>query len=725
VLASPTNSPSLNPTSIPSNNPTTQYLPVIVQPITNYTNGPRLSCPTPCPVITIYGEPYYTPDVINTSFVNFPNATTPYPDNTYPLTYKTLFLVNDVICLGQPTWDIYFGNLTGLPCSDIIVSKSQSTVFDNINNVATVTGIYVTGSGSFTNMPKLQEITVTASYGSSVGFGNLPVLRKINLIGLSNNTIVIAIINCSSLPYATFPLYNFPVISTNNGNLMGITLNGLSGLDMSDNAAFERLDIINRTAILNATYDINTRSERFLNSRPNCFGTVNNTYLIDECLPVNGAPGRNETECNVPIAHKCLTNLYYNESCWLTEWIVPTFNLTTNAKDCSFDSNHWFNVTTLYVLNGDIIIPARIKANNTIYINSVSPSKNPSKNPTQPSKSPSNNPTNNPTNPSSSPTNNPSRNPTTGSPTNNPTNPTTSPTNNPSRNPTNNPSRNPSRNPSKNPTKVPTNKPSKNPTTNAPTTIEFCNVYGGAAVRSLFGIRCSICNYNGYVLNGVCVCYSKLLNPFQSCEFISPEPLGRRLSTTRRSSRQLSTVSTSITKTSVKCICPFDNVNGYYKQNNIQHQFGKPNPPICDQCVVESLGPKPLENPGGSFTKACTIYGSFDPNYANTTTSWRACSNHGFWGGSSCNCNKGWRLGNDLETFNSSIIIKSCNVCDYNYGPLVQANALGAPYCNKVFTPDDHGVPKECGGKGVYLYGRCECYHGYILSVFENVNTCL
>jgi hypothetical protein len=453
-------------TSSPTNSPTVwPYLPVIVQPITNYTNSPRLACPTPCPVTVSFNDPEYTPsiDMVNTSYINYVNATVTYPDYTFPLIYNVLTLFDDVICLPpvNPAWGILYTNLTGLPCSGISFSNTVYTVLDKIYNVSIIENIQVMFLGSFTYIPQLQEISVTVPSGilgfGYMGFAFLPVLRKVNLVALSDINVVV--LNCDSLPYFNFPLYNFQIESSYNGNLMGISVKNLNGITITDNAAFERLDVINRTSIQPGTYTINTRSERFGNSRPNCVGALNETYFIDECLPVNDAPGRNETECPQPIAHKCLTNLYYNESCWLSEWIVPVFNLTTNIKDCSFDSNHWFNVTTLYVLNTGIIIPARVRANNTIYINSVSPSKNPSRNPTRPTNSPSLNPSLNPTQPTNLPSKNPTLNPTqpTNSPSNNPTLNPTQPTNSPTNNPTLNPTTtSPSISPT-NPSKMPTN----------------------------------------------------------------------------------------------------------------------------------------------------------------------------------------------------------------------------------------------------------------------------
>jgi hypothetical protein len=155
------------------------------------------------------------------------------------------------------------------------------------------------------------------------------------------------------------------------------------------------------------------------------------------------------------------------------------------------------------------------------------------------------------------------------------------------------------------------------------------------------------------------------------------------------------------------------------------HQFGKPNPPVCDQCAVDSYGPKPGTTEIGSVSVPCTEWGSFDPNFANTTLEWRSCANHGTWNGTACNCNKGWTLGEELLGIFTPVRV--CNTCNVNFGPLVVPFGEGntAPYCWKVFTPDDNGIPSECGGRGVYQFGICNCFTGYTLTTFENVQTCL
>jgi hypothetical protein len=164
-------------------------------------------------------------------------------------------------------------------------------------------------------------------------------------------------------------------------------------------------------------------------------------------------------------------------------------------------------------------------------------------------------------------------------------------------------------------------------------------------------------------------------------------------------------------------------VLGYFKPIMQTHQWGTINPPICDQCVVEALGPKPLANPAGAYDNPCTIFGGADPNFANVTLAWQPCSRHGTWNGTACVCNTGWQLGNPLETFNSSIIIKTCDTCAVNWGPLVVANQ-GGPFCNRVYTPGTNGEAQECGGKGTYVNGQCNCFYTYTLIPYENVYTC-
>lgn len=214
------------------------------------------------------------------------------------------------------------------------------------------------------------------------------------------------------------------------------------------------------------------------------------------------------------------------------------------------------------------------------------------------------------------------------------------------------------------------------------------------------------------------MCYSKFLNPFENCIF--------RKETEERRRRALSISEAVIVKrTSVKCLCPFDNINGFYKDvSGVSHQFSRPNPPICNQCIVEAYGYKPLENPSGSFTKPCTIWGSFDPNYANLTLAWRPCADHGQWNGTACNCNKGWALGDAMEGKDATEEVYVCNVCAVPFGPLVLSNAAGAPFCTKIYSPNEYGVPQECGGKGLYLYGSCQCQHGYNLIAYEGYYTC-
>lgn len=236
-------------------------------------------------------------------------------------------------------------------------------------------------------------------------------------------------------------------------------------------------------------------------------------------------------------------------------------------------------------------------------------------------------------------------------------------------------------------------------------------------VHSRFGVRCDVCSNNGFVSNTTCVCYSRWLDPSERCVFRNSDAEGSRR-------RRLTTSVTKI-KTSLNCNCSFNSETGYFKQDLPPHQFGKPNPPVCDQCAAESYGPKPGSTEIGAASVSCTQWGDFDPNFANKTLEWRACANHGTWNGTACNCNQGWTLGDPIRGLTDSDVVRVCNKCAVNYGPLVIPNAVGAPYCWKVFTPNENGVPSECGGHGVFQYNICNCFSGYTLTAFENVFTCL
>lgn len=117
------------------------------------------------------------------------------------------------------------------------------------------------------------------------------------------------------------------------------------------------------------------------------------------------------------------------------------------------------------------------------------------------------------------------------------------------------------------------------------------------------------------------------------------------------------------------------------------------------------------------------MYGNYDPNYANITLAWRPCSEHGTWNGTACVCNTGWQLGPELETWNSSIVIKSCDLCAQNWGPSVVANK-GGPWCNRIYTPGSNGQPQECGGHGTYTNQICNCFYTYSLIPYQDVMTC-
>lgn len=420
------------------------YLPVVVQPITNYTNAPALACPTACPVTNYGGSAINDPEWLQTSYVNvttfrkYPNATEDYyPNGTHVANSSSLTLQNNVMCFAQPSINIWWQNLTGPACDTISKNQIISFYADQVSGVASLENISVFTAIILSNMAQLQAIAITFLDVVAFTIANLPVLREIQL-SAPYGVGYVTIANCSSLPY--FNATNYSVLLTGidtSGNIMGVLVRGFGiVLSLDRLAAFERLDVYNTTDV-GGTILMDTKSERFLNSRPNCAGDFsgNVSYFISYCLPVDGAPGRDPLECPQPIAERCASNLYYNASCWLSEWNVTTFNISSPGvvKDCVFDANHWFNVTTLYVYDESIVLPRRIRYTNVVYLNTLTPTSNPSINPTSnPSKNPSINPT---SNPSKNPTSNPSKNPTVN-PSLNPTMPTFSPSVNPSRNPT-------------------------------------------------------------------------------------------------------------------------------------------------------------------------------------------------------------------------------------------------------------------------------------------------
>lgn len=407
------------------------FLPVIIQPITNYTNSPALPCPTSCPVELLSGNA--TEDILffaNTTFRRYPNATDFYLNGTQITNSSVLALLSDDICYAQPTYMLLLNNLSSMPCNTIKRRDIEYLTFTNVSGLASLNETSVFNV-AFYNMPHLQEIDVTLLSHSEDTEGifyldNLEVLRTIRLTLLGGRT-NIQMTLCPSVQYfnyTTTVIYgvNFQA----NNNLMGVVLKeiGFGGFGVSFSAAFERIDISNRTINNASGVAMDTKSERFLNSRPNCVGdfTGNASYFIEYCLPVQNAPPRNPDECTQPIVERCISSLYYNESCWIPEWNVTTFNITSpvTVKDCVFDANHWFNVSTLYLYDASIALPTRVRAQTIVYLNTLAPTKNPSKSPSK--------------NPTMAPSNNPSLNPTPA--------------------PSNNPSRNPSKNPSRNPTNV-------------------------------------------------------------------------------------------------------------------------------------------------------------------------------------------------------------------------------------------------------------------------------
>lgn len=362
------------------------FLPVVVQPITNYTNAAPLPCPTACPVTNYSGSAIDDPDWTYPTFINvttfrkYPNATGDfYQNGTAVRNSSSLTLQNNVMCFAQPSISLWLYNLTALPCSTIQRKQTLSLFSESVSGVATLNDTEVFNAINLASMPHLQQIDATFLNYGALTLSDLPVLRTINLQPSSNGLGLAIISNCSSFPYFNASAYSVAVLyADQNNNLMGVLLKGLgTAMNLENSAAFERFDIANTTDT-GGSISIDTKSERFLNSRPNCVGvfTGNVTFFVQYCLPVQNAPPRNPTECPQPIAERCASSEFYNASCWIPEWNVSVFNITTPGtvvKDCVFDANHWFNVSTLYVYDTSIVLPARIQYGTIVYLNTLSP----------------------------------------------------------------------------------------------------------------------------------------------------------------------------------------------------------------------------------------------------------------------------------------------------------------------------------------------------------------
>ena len=603
-----------------------------------------------------------------------------YPNGTEFATNTTsvLYLLNDVICNTQPTYGYRASNLTGLPCSAI--SRRELNVFQMavVDGVATLNET----SANFVilfNLPKLRVANITVY--DALELNSLDALTQVNL-GLDSRVNIITLAYLEALPYITHTIREIQwLLASYCENLMGISLLWVNDLYIQNTPAFERFDIVNTSAINGSLY-INTRSERFLNSRPLCRGVFTSENFTQYCLPVDNAPSRDQVECRRPIVTKCTSYSLttYNSSCWVPSWNVTTFNISTNVgivSDCVFDANHWFDVETLYVYDASIVLPSRIRAQSIVYLNTQTPTRNPT---------------------------------TTESPTKNPTN-------------------NPTKSPTPTPTNSPTRIPSKNPTGICST--GHCNQFSCGCVKSIKGVRCTECNHAGYLDSvGKCVCYSRLLNPAKNCLPSDGELTDRRLRRILR--RSLGSNDNTLIKTKVECSCHFDSIDGFYKPLNFtktKHKFGSINPPVCDTCITESYGPLPGTIPVGSKTKACTEWGGPDVNFLPNDATWKTCGGHGRWTGTMCECFKGWTLGNRIVGGGKtpSEIVKICNTCNDNYGPMPGGgDDVTPPYCSKVMTINPlTRIREECGGGGLYIEGICYCLNGYTRTQFENVITCI
>lgn len=640
-------------------------LPVETYPIVDFSNmsiAPK-ACPTACPIEYFDGNVVmFESTQLNSTTHVFPNSTgDSYPNGTQLLTPSILYS-NNTPCFYQPNYGYFTLLMESLPCSEIKRINLNKILLFGISNLV---HLNETSANNLTLVYLVLLQTMEVTVYSNLYLFVLPALETITF-GEDTTMTSVDFSYVGPLGYFNFTrnkLTRAHFFSA--GLLMNIALNATSHLHLEDVPAFERLDFITPPSS-DAVLYINTRSERFLNSRPLCKGnfTGNVTFFNDNCLPVDDAPPRISGDCVRPMTTKCTSSLVYDEDCWIPQWSVDNFTILSFGviKDCVFDVNHWFDVDKLYVMNPDAELPPRIRATTIFYIN------------------------------------------------------TTSPTNFPSVNPSKNPSKNPSQNPTKNPTKSPTRQPSKNPT--GVCSPGNCNQFECGCVKSENGVRCTECNHAGYLLaTGKCKCYGRLLNANKNCLPYDGELTDRRIR------RRLTTA--TLTKTKVNCNCHYDSFNGFFKPiSNTKHKFGSPNPPVCDSCITENYGPLPGTIPVGSKTKACTEWGGPDVNFLPNDASWRTCGGHGTWIGNACRCWKGWTLGARIVGKTSDEIIKICNTCNDNFGPFPGSD--NAPYCNKVMTINPlTKMREECGGGGFYIEGNCQCVSGYVSSLVENVHTCL
>jgi hypothetical protein len=239
----------------------------------------------------------------------------------------------------------------------------------------------------------------------------------------------------------------------------------------------------------------------------------------------------------------------------------------------------------------------------------------------------------------------------------------------------------------------------------------------GACVPSGFGRLCTECNERGYVTDEQrCACYSNQLDPSLLC----------RANSLNTRELYVNVTTSDVTKTKTSCVSYQSTTYGCFAAvDDTGHKYGTVDPPVPTRCCVENVGPPPGELTESILTAGivdryveCNTYGGPQVDANETEVrGFRTCSNHGSWDATNrtCVCDVGWALGLVGENLDSSEIY-SCVACAPFYGPDSYDSFSTPPFCSKIYTPDPvTGEDAECGGRGLFLDGKCSCSDGWTL----------
>lgn len=270
----------------------------------------------------------------------------------------------------------------------------------------------------------------------------------------------------------------------------------------------------------------------------------------------------------------------------------------------------------------------------------------------------------------------------------------------------------------------------------------YTEIASGECVVSMFGILSVDCNERGFLVyksdtdytGYKCQCYSTRHDPNNRCERTSLDSV------------DLFTTVVASGLTSVKVTC--DALNsiryGCYKAvDSSGHRFGDPDPPIPYACCHDNIGPPPGELTENLFPEnlvdvyfECNTVGGIPPEIEVTpinatvpeinrttavqeTRAFRVCHGHGDWNVTTrtCECHKGWQLA-IVGEYPEGTSLYSCVSCSPLYGPDVFDVEAQPPFCSAIYSPNPQtGFLEECGGKGVYRDGHCDCFgnstHGF------------